>query len=171
MTPTIKSEINAPGNAASTETSTSGPARKGTTSLTVRAPKKTVAKTGVRPRVRFEDRIFAGVHHTSGRLATIRQVIASDVPTRMGRELSLDERVRLTTRRIRENNRFVPMMMLGVRGVIDKKRALKEIKALSPIGLHLLEFDMRHSRLQMEQSLAGRSKRRRKSSDGNNGSN
>jgi hypothetical protein len=117
--------------------------------VTIKAAKKLAPK-----RLDFEDRIFAGVHHKSGRVATIRQVIASDIPTRTGKELSLDERVRLATRRIRDNKRFVSMMMLGVEGVIDRKRALEEIKKRSHIGLHLLEIDRRHANLQTEQMLA-----------------
>lgn len=121
--------------------------------------------------VPFEDRIFAGVHHKSGRLATIRKVIASDIPTRIGGELSLDERARLAIRRIKENDHFVSMRMLGVSGVIDKKRALQEIRKLSSLGLHLLDIDMRHARIQLEQSLAVRAKRRNKNGTGNDGHN
>jgi hypothetical protein len=118
----------------------------------------------------FEDRIFAGVHHKSGRVATIRQVIASDIPTRTGTELSLNERVRLATRRIRDNEHFVSMMMLGAEGVIDKERALQEIKKRSHIGLHLLEIDRRHAKLQTEQMLAEYLKRR-ENGGGNDGGN
>jgi hypothetical protein len=116
-------------------------------------------KKAARPRVQSLDSVFAGVHHKSGRLATIEDVIASDVHTRMGRDLSLPERVRLATHRLRKNQHFVPMIMLGATGVIDKARALREIKRLTPIGLHLLDIDMRHSRLQIEQSLAARTKK------------
>jgi hypothetical protein len=129
---------------------------------------KTSLKKSAPKRVQLQDRVFAGVHHKSGRVATIREVIASDIPTRTGKELSLDERARLATRRIKENDHFVSMRMLGVQGVIDKKRALEEIKKLSHIGLHLLEIDMRHARLQTEQSFALGVKKRRENGSGNN---
>ena len=130
---------------------------------------KSVQKT-VKPRVSLEDRFFAGIHHKTRRLATIREVLASTIPTRTGRDLSLAERVRLSTRRIKENNNFVSMMMLGVTGVIDKKRALREIKELSAVGLQLLGMDMQHAQLQIEQSLTARAKRR-KNGSGNDGRN
>lgn len=130
-----------------------------------------VGEKAVRPRIQYEDRVLAGVHHKTGRLATIREVLASDIPTRMSHDLSLNERVRLATRRIKENDRFVSMLMLGVSGVIDKRRALKEIKELSPVGLHLLDIDMRHARLQVEQSLAIRAKRRKRHGARNDGRN
>jgi hypothetical protein len=136
-------------------------------SATTRGLKDSSAGRAVQASDRSEDRIFAGVHHKSGRLATIREVLASDVPTRTGQDLSLGERSRLATRRIRDNDKFVSMMMLGVAGVIDKKRALMEIKEMSPIGLYLLDFDIRHSRLELEHSLAVRAKKRRKNGSGN----
>ena len=128
-------------------------------------------KKGVKRRLGFGDYVFAGVHHKSGRLATIREVLASDILTRIGRDLSLHERVRLATRRIRENKDFVPMMMLGISGLIDKRRALKEIKDLSPVGMHLLDIDMRHSRLQIEQSLRTRARKRGRNGNRNDGRN
>jgi hypothetical protein len=168
MAPNKKRAVVYNRNPVATKKSTAARAR---TSVVAKSSSKAEPKKATRRRVLFEDRIFAGVHHKSGRLATIRNVIASDIPTRTGVELSLDERVRLAMRRIEENNYFVSMRMLGVSGVIDKKRTLEEIKKLSPLGLHLLDIDMRHARLQIEQSLAVRAKRRKKNGTGNDGHN
>jgi hypothetical protein len=95
-------------------------------------------------------RIFAGVLHDGSQLATIQEVLDPEVRTRTSKGLSMGEMQKLCLRRIKENDSFVPMRMLGTSDVIDKKRALSEIKALSPIGLHLLEIERRHMLLQLQ---------------------
>jgi hypothetical protein len=74
-------------------------------------------------------------------MATIEQVLDPLVPTKSGRDLSLSELQRLTLRRLRGDKHFIPMLMLGVEGVIDRKRALAEVQSLSFIGRHLLQIE------------------------------
>jgi hypothetical protein len=93
---------------------------------------------------------FAGLLHDGSRLATIEEVLDPDVATRTWQDLSREETQQLCLRRIKDNDSFVSMRMLGTPDVIDKKRALAEIKKLSAIGLHLLEVDRRYVRLQLE---------------------
>ncbi len=95
-------------------------------------------------------RVFAGVLHDGSRLATVQEVLDPQVPTRTSKDLSIGESQKLCLRRIKENESFVSMRMLGTSEVIDKKRALSEIKNLSPIGLHLLEIEHRYILLQLQ---------------------
>lgn len=156
-----------------------GTAKAATAKTLAAKPRTRAASTGTgasaaKPAklLHFEDRIFAGVHRKNGRLATIREVLATDIPTRSDRELSLDERVSLAARRIRAEHGFVSMRMLGVQGIVDKKRALLEIRERSSIGLHLLEIDLRCRRIQIEQALAARAnKKRTRNGSGNDGLN
>jgi hypothetical protein len=93
---------------------------------------------------------FAGLLHDGSRLATIEEVLDPDIGTRTWKELSSEEAQRLCLRRIKDNNNFISMRMLGTADVVDKKRALTEVKRLSPIGLHLIEIERRYIRLQLE---------------------
>jgi len=93
---------------------------------------------------------FAGLLHDGSRLATVEEILDPDITTRTWQDLSSDETQQLCLRRIKDNNNFVSMRMLGTADVIDKKRALTEIKKLSPIGLHLLEVERRYIRHQLE---------------------
>lgn len=93
---------------------------------------------------------FAGMLHDGSRLATIEEVLDPNIATRTWKDLSSDETNQLCLRRITNNNNFIAMRMLGTPNVIDKKKALSEIKKQSPIGLHLLEIERRYIRLQLE---------------------
>ena len=97
--------------------------------------------------------IHAGFHRGKDKLATITQVLDPRVPTRTIGELSIPEQVRLISARLRREKHFVPLHVLGVEGVIDRKRALREIQSLSSLGLHLLEIEKQYLKIQLEREV------------------
>lgn len=87
-------------------------------------------------------RILAGVIHDGSRHATVDEILDPKVKTRSAGETSLEERKALCLRRIRSDSSFVPMRMFGVKAIVDRKRAMKEIAALSPLGMRLMELQL-----------------------------
>jgi hypothetical protein len=113
---------------------------------------------GVKSQRRDATTIFAGVHDVTSKPATLLQILSPEVPTRMDKDLALHERAALAIARIKATKHFVNMRTLGTSGVIDKKRAILEIEKLSSTGLHLLEIDRRHIRLQLEEHIRSATK-------------
>jgi hypothetical protein len=96
-----------------------------------------------------DPRVFAGFHRKANKLATLEEVRDPDVPTRTIGELSFKELVKLVSSRIEGDENFIALHMLGVDGVVDKARALKEVRAGSHIGLHLIEIEKEYLSLQL----------------------
>jgi len=118
------------------KTPTAGRARKGTTSTKAGAAEA-----------------HGGFHKGKDKLATIAELLNPRVPTRFMGELSLAEQVRLISARLRRERHFVPLHVLGVEGIIDRKRALREIRALSRLGLHLLEIEKEYLKIEIEREV------------------
>jgi hypothetical protein len=93
--------------------------------------------------------IYCGVHSGSSQLATLEEVRDPGVPTRSLGELSHVELVTLVLERLRKDKAYPPLYMLGVSGVIDKRRAIREVKNLSPVGLHLIEIEKEYIQFQL----------------------
>jgi hypothetical protein len=75
-------------------------------------------------------------------MATLRQVADPTIPTKNLVELSLDERVALVLRRLESQPAEFTVAIFGV-GLIDKHRALYEVRTRSPIGRNLIEIEQR----------------------------
>ena len=88
--------------------------------------------------------ILAGFHQKGRRFATVDHVLDPVIPTKMGCDLSVHELQRLTLRRITCDRNFVPFYMLGAGGPVTKQRALKEVKALTALGRHIMALDQEY---------------------------
>lgn len=86
-------------------------------------------------------RLPAGFLVKGKSFASLDHVLDPSVPTRSGMDLSIFELQKLTMRRFRSDPYFVPLCVLGVEGTITRNRALREVKALSPLGRHLISVD------------------------------
>ena len=74
-------------------------------------------------------------------LASLRDVVDPQVPTLTLNELSPEQRADLVANRIAAQKDF-RIFMLGA-GIIDKERAITEVKAQSKIGRALMEIEQR----------------------------
>lgn len=93
--------------------------------------------------------VYAGMLMRGSRLATIAQVRDPAVATLACEELSHSQLTKLVLARLRRDRDFIPLYVLGVAGVINKSRAIEEVKALSSIGLHLIGIEREIIRLQL----------------------
>lgn len=93
----------------------------------------------------------AGYMADGSRIASLREVLAPEIATKPLGELSHTERTELALRRLRAEPHDVRLRMLGVRGVLNKKRIIAEIEASSHIGMHLVDIEMRFIRMLVEQ--------------------
>jgi hypothetical protein len=94
--------------------------------------------------------VHAGFHTGKKKLATIADVLSPSVSTRTVDDLSLPEQVRLIVARLRREKHYVPLQVLGFEGVVDKTKAIEEIRSLSQLGLHLLKIEMEYLKIQLE---------------------
>ncbi|HJQ23829.1 MAG TPA: hypothetical protein VKA60_07915 [Blastocatellia bacterium] len=74
-------------------------------------------------------------------LASLRDVVDPQVPTLTLNELSPEQRADLVANRIAAQKDF-RIYMLGA-GIIDKERAITEVKSQSKIGRALMEIEQR----------------------------
>jgi hypothetical protein len=94
--------------------------------------------------------IYAGFVRRGSKFATLEDVLDPAVETKTLEELSHPQLVRLILARLRSDESFIPLRMLGTRGVIDRSRAIQEIAASSSIGLHLMNIEKEYIRLQLK---------------------
>ncbi len=73
-------------------------------------------------------------------IATLRAVLDPDVPTKAFPELSEDQRVELVIANLQRRSDDFTIAMIGP-GLINKARAIAEVKARSPIGRAILEIE------------------------------
>jgi|HubBroStandDraft_4_1064222.scaffolds.fasta_scaffold1376739_1 hypothetical protein len=106
----------------------------------------TAAKTGGK----HTTPVYAGFTTDGRRFASLKDVRDPSMPTRTLADLTHEELVRLTVRRLSSDKDFLRLRMLGVPGVITRSRAIKEIKAGTIVGRHLLEIEKHHIRHQLE---------------------
>ncbi|HEV2911893.1 MAG TPA: hypothetical protein VGX92_01135 [Pyrinomonadaceae bacterium] len=80
-------------------------------------------------------------YSADGTLATLREVVNPQVPTLSLAELSPAQRVDVVAQRIEAQPKF-QIAMVGA-GVIDKERAIAEVKSGTKIGRALMEIEQR----------------------------
>lgn len=74
-------------------------------------------------------------------LATLREVVDPNVPTMSLAELSPQQRAELVAKRIEAQPNF-QIAMIGA-GLLDKQRAIAEVKSYSKIGRALVEIEQK----------------------------
>jgi hypothetical protein len=105
-----------------------------------RTPAKTAKRTRPRVVVRAKQwRMPAGFLRGTDKPATLRQVVSPDTPTVDGENLTDEQRAKLTMLRIAKQRKY---RMMSIRhGVIDKKRAIEEIRQQTALGRALVEIE------------------------------
>jgi hypothetical protein len=99
----------------------------------------------------------AGYYVEGGEIATLRDVLSPDVPTVDGDQLTEANRTELALLRVEAQ----PNLQLAVRGlVLDRGRALEEIRNGSPLGLILVKVEHRAIELLRQNAEAQRRRRR-----------
>ena len=101
----------------------------------------------------------AGYLVDSVRHATLREVIDPRVPTRPMGALSHHELAELVLARLETDPTEFKIRMLDTTGVIDRQRAIEEVRARTPIGSALMNIEMRFVRLLTERERGGHGKR------------
>jgi hypothetical protein len=82
-------------------------------------------------------------------MATLADVLDPNVPTNSLGDLDHSQLVNLVVARLKADKHFLPLFMLGAKGVVDKERAIREVRKGTPIGLHLIEIEKEYIRLQV----------------------
>lgn len=82
--------------------------------------------------------------------ATLRDVVDPDVPTLQLSDLSLEQRAELVTKRM-ELQSHINLAMIGA-GMIDKARAITEVKNRTKVGKLLIEIEHQMIRNLLEQA-------------------
>jgi hypothetical protein len=119
----------------------------------VRSKKRNIQTT--RKRAKPDLDTSAGYLADGTGLASLRQVADPAVPTRNAIELSQHERSVLVAKRLEAAPEDFQIAMFGV-GIVDKNRAIQEVRARSKIGLLIIEIELRviESEATAAQSLA-----------------
>ena len=124
-----------------------------TTTRKKTATKKRAKKTTSRKRERFPKKQWempAGFCADGTGQATLREVMDPEVPTIQLSELSLEQRADLVAKRL-ELQSEIDLAMIGA-GVIDKARAITEVKNRTKVGKLLIEIEHQMIRNLIEQS-------------------
>jgi hypothetical protein len=95
---------------------------------------------------------LAGYLADGSRAATLREVTDPAIATKQLGELTHREIAELAVRRLETEQEPFGLRMLGVPGIIDKTRAIAEIRAGSAVGMHLMDIEQRVIRLLIERS-------------------
>jgi len=103
--------------------------------------KKRSAKAGGTKLKKVQWELPAGYLSHGKKMATLKEVADPETPTMNLSQLSDKQRLDLVAKRIALQPDF-KIAMLGA-GLIDKKRAIEEVKSGSPIGRNLAEIEMR----------------------------
>ena len=101
----------------------------------------------------------AGFHERSGRPATLEDVVSTRIPTLDGSRLTGDQRNALALLRIRKQRR---LRLTSSHGVIDKKRAMEEVRQGTALGQALVEIEHIAIDLLREEAERRRAARRKK---------
>ena len=83
--------------------------------------------------------IPAGFHSDGSKAATLREVLDPDVPTMQLTDLTLEQRAKLVAKRL-ELQPSIELAMVGA-GMIDKTRAINEVKKKTQVGKLLIEIE------------------------------
>ena len=74
------------------------------------------------------------------RMATLRELVDPTVPTKNLVELSRDQLAELTIRRLEAEHDDFGVAIMGI-GVVNRARAIAEVKARSVLGMQLIEIE------------------------------
>ena len=83
--------------------------------------------------------IPAGFHADGSKTATLHEVLDPDVPTVQLTDLTLEQRAKLVAKRL-ELQPSIELAMVGA-GMIDKARAISEVKKKTQVGKLLIEIE------------------------------
>ena len=107
----------------------------------------------------------AGFHSDDSSVATLQDVVDPNVPTKQLSELTLEQRAELVAERLALQP-SLELAMIGA-GIIDKQRAITEVKGKTKVGKLLIEIEHQMIRNLLEQAQtkaatrsAGRVKRK-----------
>ena len=95
-----------------------------------------------------------------GSHATLLEVVDPNQPTRQLSDLSLEQRAELVVKRLELQSK-IELAMIGA-GMIDKARAITEVKNKTKVGRLLIEIEHQLIRNLIEQSQKGKSAARSK---------
>lgn len=133
-------------------------ARKtGKTGLKKKGSKKRAAKKSAAfPQKQLD--MPAGFHSDGSKHATLREVLNPDVPTTQLSDLTFEQRAELVAKRL-ELQPKIELAMIGA-GMIDKARAITEVKGRTKVGRLLIEIEHQMIRNLIEQAQKRDSKYR-----------
>jgi len=92
----------------------------------------------------------AGFHSDDSDVATLRDVVDPIVPTKQLSDLTLEQRAELVVKRL-ELQPSIELAMVGA-GMVDKTRAIAEVKARTKVGRLLIEIEHQMIRNLVEQA-------------------
>ena len=142
-----KSGKAASGRKASAKKAASASKRAASASASSKSSKKSSRKPGklaksTKPATVSQKQLdMPASYSADGTLATLREVVNPQVPTLSLAELSPAQRVDVVAQRIEAQPKF-QIAMVGA-GVIDKERAIAEVKSGTKIGRALMEIEQR----------------------------
>lgn len=113
-----------------------------------RTTKKPARKSTALPEKQWE--MPAGFCADGIACATLRDVVDPDIPTLQLSDLSLEQRAELVSQRL-ELQSEINLAMIGA-GVIDKSRAITEVKNRTKVGKLLIEIEHQMIRNLLEQA-------------------
>jgi hypothetical protein len=103
----------------------------------------------------------AGFHSDGSKHATLREVVDPNVPTMQLSDLTLQQRAELVVKRLELQSK-IELAMIGA-GMIDKARAITEVKNKTKVGRLLIEIEHQMIRNLIEQSQKAQSSTKSKS--------
>ncbi|HET6648399.1 MAG TPA: hypothetical protein VFH01_13810, partial [Pyrinomonadaceae bacterium] len=101
--------------------------------------KKGSAKRKNRALLKKQLAMPAGFHGDNSSTATLREVVDPNVPTKQLSELTLEQRAELVAERLALQP-TIELAMIGA-GMIDKQRAITEVKGKTKVGRLLIEIE------------------------------
>src|SRR5712691_1838214 len=126
--------------------------------MTTRAKKATSKKkTSKKKSAAFPEKQWdmpAGLHADGSKHATLRDVLDPEVATMQLSDLTLEQRAELVVKRLALQSK-IELAMIGA-GMIDKARAITEVKNKTKVGQLLIEIEHQMIRNLIEQSQKAR---------------
>ena len=98
----------------------------------------------------------AGFHSDDSEVATLRDVVDPNVPTKQLTDLTLEQQAQLVVKRLKLQP-AIELAMIGA-GLIDKTRAIAEVKRKTKVGKLLIEIEHQMIRNLLEQAKKQRVK-------------
>ena len=112
--------------------------------------KKVSAKRKTRALLKKQLALPAGFHGDNSSPATLSEVVDPNVPTKHLSELTLEQRAELVAERLALQP-TIELAMIGA-GMIDKQRAITEVKGKTKVGRLLIEIEHQMIRNLLEQT-------------------